>query len=781
MVFTKQWTFQSEKKLSLISAFLVFLIGFLTSIEYFFNVDLGVETFLCSEKNFFEGTYVHNRMALNTALNFVLTGISLMLIDMETKKGLSPSQLIISIVGFITLMALEGHIYNVSSLYTMTAFAAMPLDALITFIIVFAGVLLARPDRGIMKIVASDTLSGIIARRMLATVITIPFLIDIIVFLGKYIGLYEAPLSDAMAMMLTMTVLIFIVLQTSKMINTVEIKRKEAEEQIEFVARFPGENPNPVLRVMPNSQIIYSNKASQNLLPYIAVKNNDIFSLNDKPWEEMINDALVNKTITEVEIPISGSTFLFTIKPMPDMNYINLYGYNVTQRIKAEESLRNSECKYRKLMEQAADGIMLADLEGNYTDSNTKACEMLGFTKDEILKLNVRDIVDTEDLAKRPLAFDKLKTGQTVMTERKLRRKNGTVFDVEISAKMLPDNRFQAFIRDITERKSMEAALNYERNKLLNILDTMQDGIYIVNQRFEIEYANPVIINEFGKFENTKCFSYFHGLSDTCPWCRNMEVFKGETVHWEFTMSTTQKTYDILDTPLKNPDGSISKLEIFRDITDRKSAEEKLKKNIIEKELLLKEMHHRVKNNLQLVSGLLGLQLLQIEDNTYRHMFEESQNRIKSIALIHEKLYSSENIAHVDMKDYISNLSTDLVSSLGKKNKEISLNLDIETIYVGIDIAIPCGLIINELFTNILKHAFPGDETGQINISLKLINDTEFELILSDNGTGLPENIDLKKPQTLGLTIVGILVDQLKAVILLDRAIGTKYTIRLKK
>jgi len=147
------------------------------------------------------------------------------------------------------------------------------------------------------------------------------------------------------------------------------------------------------------------------------------------------------------------------------------------------------------------------------------------------------------------------------------------------------EKKMLAIEREITERKLAEEGLQFERNKVVNILESMADGVYIVNQQYDIEYANPVLKKEFGAVEEGKCYEYLHDRKEVCPWCKNQEVFAGKTVRWEWHSTKNQKTYDLIDTPLINPDGSISKLEIFRDITDRKQAREALQKS----ELKLKQ------------------------------------------------------------------------------------------------------------------------------------------------------------------------------------------------
>lgn len=216
----------------------------------------------------------------------------------------------------------------------------------------------------------------------------------------------------------------------------------------------------------------------------------------------------------------------------------------------------------------------------------------------------------------------------------------------------------------------------------------MKDGIYIVDEHYDIEYLNPVLKKEFGSYDGKKCYTYFHHRKKVCPWCKNKDVFKGKTVRWEWYSLINKKTYDLIDTPLKNIDGSISKLEIFRDITDHKKAEEKIKASLQEKEALLKEIHHRVKNNLQIISSLLNLQAEQITDKHYREIFKESQNRIKSMGLVHEKLYRSRNLTAISVRDYMNGLLQHLRNSYGVEQNGIVIKTDIEDMTLNIDTAI---------------------------------------------------------------------------------------------
>lgn len=214
---------------------------------------------------------------------------------------------------------------------------------------------------------------------------------------------------------------------------------------------------------------------------------------------------------------------------------------------------------------------------------------------------------------------------------------------------------------------------------------------------------------------------------------------------------------------------SVGILCVASDLRDHKQAEEAQRK-----EVLLREIHHRVKNNMQIVSSLLSLQSRYMENESYKQMFKESQNRIKSMALIHEKLYKSKTLETVNFREYITDLVQGLVQSY--KGHNITVTIEVDDILLDVNTAVPCGLIINELVSNALKHAFPGRE-GEIKVGLHASNGT-IELVVADNGVGIPEGVDMKATETLGLRLVTILAeDQLNGKIKLTQDGGTEFCI----
>ncbi|MCZ7400589.1 MAG: ATP-binding protein [Candidatus Methanoperedens sp.] len=216
----------------------------------------------------------------------------------------------------------------------------------------------------------------------------------------------------------------------------------------------------------------------------------------------------------------------------------------------------------------------------------------------------------------------------------------------------------------------------------------------------------------------------------------------------------------------------------LEEIVESRTAQ--LNKSIQEKEVLLREIHHRVKNNMQIVSSLLMLQSQNIEDKKYKDVFIDSQNRIHAMALIHEKLYQSESIAQINFKEYVSDIVSNIIGSYGQKSN-IQIDINVENIPIKIDYAVPCGLIINELVTNSLKYAFPDGRQGKIQISVTSNDNNMIRLSISDDGVGIPEDVDIRNTKTLGLELVTSLAEgQLHGEIILNRENGTEFQINFK-
>jgi PAS domain S-box-containing protein len=236
---------------------------------------------------------------------------------------------------------------------------------------------------------------------------------------------------------------------------------------------------------------------------------------------------------------------------------------------------------------------------------------------------------------------------------------------------------------------------------------------------------------------------------------------------------------DLLVTVVNIP-GTEKQLASLIDITKRKNAENLIKTSLNEKNILLQEIHHRVKNNMQIISSLLNLQTKYINDEEAVDILKESQNRVRSMAMIHEKLYQSKDLSHINFADYIQSLVSNLFYSYNTEKTYIKPIFEVENLSLNMDTAVPCGLIISELVSNSIKYAFPKGMNGEILVSLKFI-DNKYELRISDNGIGMPANIDLNKLETLGLLLVTNLTEQIDGEITINRNHGTEFIIRFKE
>jgi two-component sensor histidine kinase len=196
-----------------------------------------------------------------------------------------------------------------------------------------------------------------------------------------------------------------------------------------------------------------------------------------------------------------------------------------------------------------------------------------------------------------------------------------------------------------------------------------------------------------------------------------------------------------------------------------------------EREVLLQEIHHRVKNNLQVISSLINLQVRQLDDGSSRDALAECQTRVQAIALIHEKLYQSKDYSRVHFSEYARSLASNIFSATGISPQFVSLRLLVEDVALGVDKAIPCGLILNELITNALKHAFPASMLGTVTVKLHKPREQVISLMVSDNGVGMPGTPDLKASSSLGLSLVYTLVDQLEGSLDIERDQGTTFRI----
>lgn len=240
------------------------------------------------------------------------------------------------------------------------------------------------------------------------------------------------------------------------------------------------------------------------------------------------------------------------------------------------------------------------------------------------------------------------------------------------------------------------------------------------------------------------------------------------------------ETHESGDIDQRIPELERANKDLEKKIFEQERVEARLTASLREKEILLHEVHHRVKNNMQVISSLLKIQSGYVQDGNVRKMFEECQNRILAMSLVHEKLYKSQDIANVDFKEYIKTLLHDVFWSYGYGfgTGRIKLKMNIEDVSFGVSDAMSCGLIINELVSNSLKHAFPEGRSGEVSVSLQSTGKDKFELVVGDDGVGMPQHLDFRSVETLGMHLIILMAeDQLRGTIELDITDGTEFKV----
>ena len=341
---------------------------------------------------------------------------------------------------------------------------------------------------------------------------------------------------------------------------------------------------------------------------------------------------------------------------------------------------------------------------------------------------------------------------------------------------------------DLESRIKAEKALFVSEQGYRRIVETANEGILSIDTDHNITHINQKMATMLGYApeeiigRKIESFLYAEDLEEHGN--RMKERYEGRHGFYERRFRKKDGTALwalVSSTPLIDPGGRFNgSFGMFTDISERKAAEEKIRLSLLEKETLLKEIHHRVKNNFQLVVSLLNLQSQKVQDTGLKEQFADAQNRIRAMALVHEKLYGSENFSSVNIADYVREIAGALAEGISGIKRQPSIRLDLRDVYVGIDHAIPCGLIINELITNAMKHAFAG-ETGalpEITVSLTGGQGSMIELSVGDNGKGLPDEFDFDGNRSLGLYLVNLLAKQLGGAISLERDSGTRFILR---
>jgi PAS domain S-box-containing protein len=343
----------------------------------------------------------------------------------------------------------------------------------------------------------------------------------------------------------------------------------------------------------------------------------------------------------------------------------------------------------------------------------------------------------------------------------------------------------------VIHRKKTEEDVQERERFLTSMFESIQDGISILAEDYTIVRVNKTMEKWYAHAQplvGKKCYEAYHFRDKPCTVCPTRTALKTSEAAYEVvakvgTGAAVNGWIDLYSFPLIDSKTGQKKgvIEYVRDITERKQAEDRLQESLQEKEVLLREIHHRVKNNMQVISSLLNLQSRHIQDPVVLEMFKESQRRIRSMALIHERLYQSSDLSRIEFSQYLRNLATHLFHSYQVDSSRIQLRLEAEEVHLNINTAIPCGLIVNELISNALKHAFPEGRSGTLGLDLRTEEGDGYVLRVKDDGVGFPENLDFRKTETLGMQIVSTLVNQIDGRLALESQGGTHFILEFNE
>jgi PAS domain S-box-containing protein len=466
---------------------------------------------------------------------------------------------------------------------------------------------------------------------------------------------------------------------------------------------------------------------------------------------------------------------------------LNLHKAHSKSALKEEQE---KEARYKDLVDNAGEAIFVAQ-NGRLKLVNPATVELIGRAEDDLYSRPFIEFIHPED---RSYVIDNhlRRTSGSYAPSRynfRLITQDGLIKWVEINSIIYTWNNSPAtlnFLTNITERKQIEDALRESENKYRKIFENIQDIFYQTDINGKIIEISPSI-ERYAGFSRSELLG--RPVTDVYvnPGLREDLIKQiheyGEVVDYELALQDKNSNTVYTSTNshfLYDSEGNITGVEgSLRDVTERKKAEVDLKESLRQKELLMIELQHRVKNNLGIISSLLSLEMPKLKDENARSVFMNARTRILSMSGIYEQLYGSGNLESVNLAKYITDLANMILKTYSIRSRKLILETNLEEIHLDLRRTVPLGLILNELITNILKYAYPDGQGGSINIETRK-DDNIITVKVSDNGIGLPEGFSIKRADTMGLSLVKMLVDQIGGYLNVESSCGTKISITFK-
>ncbi|NJK35108.1 MAG: PAS domain S-box protein [Oscillatoriales cyanobacterium SM2_2_1] len=426
-----------------------------------------------------------------------------------------------------------------------------------------------------------------------------------------------------------------------------------------------------------------------------------------------------------------------------------------------------------------------------FVHANPVFCQLVQYELAELQRKTHAELTYPRDLHQELITLGDFarNPSRPCIYEKRMLSKHHELVWVRVTAAFLDAEHLLAMVEDVTERKVREEELQKSEARFRQVFEDGAIGMAIVGFHYRLIQVNAMLCQLTG-------YSEAELLSRPFDWllvpegCQDYsalqkQLYYGRLPHYQIETQCRCKNGDLIWIlltvyGLRDVKGRASlSLAMVRDISQQKLAQEELSRSLIEKDILLREIHHRVKNNLHIIINLLDLQTQLVQDPTALNQLQESQNRIQAIALIHEQLYQSPSLGAIPFEPYLQHLVASILSTGQNMEEPIRCHLDITPVSLNMETAIPCGLIVNELLTNALKHAFPQGGGGDIFLEFRELPPTDrqrlFRLTVRDNGIGLDEVLDLSNTNTLGLRLVHLLIRQLEGTVGYSGAGGAEF------
>lgn len=477
-------------------------------------------------------------------------------------------------------------------------------------------------------------------------------------------------------------------------------------------------------------------------------------------------------------------------------------GQDITVRKQAEAALQQSERKFRAVFEQAAIGIALIETKtGKFVLANQRYAEIIGYSIDEITGTTFQSISYPEDLAADLYNMNRLISGEirTFVMEKRYYHKDGSLIWVNLTVSPTwqagdPPDFHIAIVEDITARKKVGEALRQSEQQFKNLVWNMQVGVLLQGPKAEIFLSNPAALELLGLSEDQllgktsfdpdwnvihEDGSPFPGHTHPVPQAIATLQAVHKVIMGVYHPAKNSRVWLLVDAePQFNDDKTLRQVICtFIDISERKLAEEKVKSLLEEKEIILREVHHRIKNYMNTLNGLLMLQAETLKDTAAISALEDTGARVRCMMILYDKLYQSVDFKNVTSKKYLPSLIDEIISNF-PNGKNVSILKQIDDFSLESKKMQSLGIIINELLTNVMKHAFSGRTGGILKISAKM-KDKHIILEIQDNGKGIPETVDFKNSTGFGMQLVGMLTEQIGGSIRIERGEGTKFILEL--